>query len=238
MEEATVLCDRLGIFVDGQLVCVGSPQELTSRYADFFVSRMACVPVFLFVWLGRLGGGMDGIVNRAVDLHWGLPVLKNFGTQQPDSKPGPVRFPGQVFTIMTPVEQAERAHALVLSISPSARLTYSVAGTRKYELPVTEVTLAGVFEHMLRATADQDLSVLDWGIANATLEEVFIKVGPWWGRLTGRTLARYERCREGLRVCDPSTPTALNPPASRLHPRHDPPRHTQFAKNLGLEGGK
>lgn len=37
MEEATVLCDRLGIFVDGQLVCLGSPQELTSRYADFYV---------------------------------------------------------------------------------------------------------------------------------------------------------------------------------------------------------
>lgn len=84
---------------------------------------------------------------------------------------------------MTPVEQAERAHALVLSMSPSARLTYSVAGTRKYELPVTEVTLAGVFERMLHAAADQDLNVLDWGIANATLEEVFIKVGAWWGCL-------------------------------------------------------
>ncbi|RMZ55176.1 hypothetical protein APUTEX25_005454, partial [Auxenochlorella protothecoides] len=114
MEEATVLCDRLGIFVDGQLVCLGSPQELTSRYADFYV-----------------------------------------------------------YTIMTPPEQGEAAHKLVLSMSPNARQTYALAGTRKYELPVADVTLAVVFNEM--TAASNHLTILDWGIANATLEEVFIK---------------------------------------------------------------
>ncbi|KAL6775733.1 ABCA3A [Auxenochlorella protothecoides x Auxenochlorella symbiontica] len=114
MEEATVLCDRLGIFVDGQLVCLGSPQELTSRYADFYV-----------------------------------------------------------YTIMTPPEQGEAAHKLVLSMSPNARQTYALAGTRKYELPVADVTLAEVFNEM--TAASNHLTILDWGIANATLEEVFIK---------------------------------------------------------------
>jgi hypothetical protein len=33
MEEAETLCDRLGIFVDGQLVCIGNPKEITSRCA-------------------------------------------------------------------------------------------------------------------------------------------------------------------------------------------------------------
>lgn len=33
MEEAETLCDRLGIFVDGQLVCIGNPKEITSRRA-------------------------------------------------------------------------------------------------------------------------------------------------------------------------------------------------------------
>ena len=37
MEEAEVLCDRLGIFVDGKLVCIGNPKELTSRYGGFYV---------------------------------------------------------------------------------------------------------------------------------------------------------------------------------------------------------
>eukprot|EP01023_Acetabularia_acetabulum_P005392 TRINITY_DN12195_c0_g1_i1.p1 TRINITY_DN12195_c0_g1~~TRINITY_DN12195_c0_g1_i1.p1 ORF type:complete len:655 (+),score=81.99 TRINITY_DN12195_c0_g1_i1:604-2568(+) len=37
MEEAEVLCDRLGIFVDGRLVCIGNPKQITSRYAGYFV---------------------------------------------------------------------------------------------------------------------------------------------------------------------------------------------------------
>lgn len=38
MEEAEMLCDRLGIFVDGRLVCIGNPKEITSRYGGFLVS--------------------------------------------------------------------------------------------------------------------------------------------------------------------------------------------------------
>ena len=119
-----------------------------------------------------------------------------------------------MFTITTPPEQEAAAHALVLHMSPGARLTYALSGTRKYELPMEEVTLpgehllllpsaadgavaihvcisinhtalnllsccraahhsAGVFDTM--AAAKSEVTVLDWGIANATLEEVFIK---------------------------------------------------------------
>jgi hypothetical protein len=46
MEEAEMLCDRLGIFVDGRLVCIGNPKEITSRYGGFLVcvarSRLCC----------------------------------------------------------------------------------------------------------------------------------------------------------------------------------------------------
>ena len=37
MEEAEVLCDRIGIIVDGQLVCIGNPKEITGRYAGYLV---------------------------------------------------------------------------------------------------------------------------------------------------------------------------------------------------------
>ncbi|GAB4822597.1 hypothetical protein N2152v2_009643 [Parachlorella kessleri] len=97
MEEATVLCDRLGIFVNGQLV---------------FTITMA-------------------------DAHVG------------------------------------EVEVLARGLAPGARLTYAVGSTRKYELPMDQVTLAGVFDAMEDAT--KRLSVLDWAIANATLEEVFIK---------------------------------------------------------------
>ncbi len=59
------------------------------------------------------------------------------------------------------------------ALSPSAVLTYELGGTLKYELPATEVSLSGVFEAMSRVK--REMTVLDWGVANATLEEVFIK---------------------------------------------------------------
>ncbi|KAK0586980.1 hypothetical protein LWI29_015655 [Acer saccharum] len=37
MEEAEVLCDRLGIFVDGGLQCIGNPKELKARYGGSYV---------------------------------------------------------------------------------------------------------------------------------------------------------------------------------------------------------
>jgi hypothetical protein len=43
-EEAAELCDRLGIFVDGTLRCVGNPRELTARYGDFLVLTLTAPP--------------------------------------------------------------------------------------------------------------------------------------------------------------------------------------------------
>ena len=42
MEEAEVLCDRLGIFVGGRLVCIGNPKQLTSRYGGYYVRPVGC----------------------------------------------------------------------------------------------------------------------------------------------------------------------------------------------------
>lgn len=37
MEEAEFLCDRLGIFIDGRLACLGNPKQLTARYGGYYV---------------------------------------------------------------------------------------------------------------------------------------------------------------------------------------------------------
>eukprot|EP00735_Rhodelphis_limneticus_P009812 TRINITY_DN2875_c1_g1::TRINITY_DN2875_c1_g1_i2::g.6040::m.6040 TRINITY_DN2875_c1_g1::TRINITY_DN2875_c1_g1_i2::g.6040 ORF type:complete len:991 (-),score=211.47,sp/Q8LPK0/AB8A_ARATH/42.77/0.0,ABC_tran/PF00005.22/1.5e-26,ABC2_membrane_3/PF12698.2/2.6e-14,AAA_21/PF13304.1/0.15,AAA_21/PF13304.1/1.5e-10,ABC2_membrane_4/PF12730.2/7.4e+02,ABC2_membrane_4/PF12730.2/0.00054,SMC_N/PF02463.14/0.0059,IstB_IS21/PF01695.12/14,IstB_IS21/PF01695.12/20,SRP54/PF00448.17/0.33,AAA_23/PF13476.1/8.1e+03,AAA_23/PF1347 len=44
MEEAEALCDRLGIFVDGGLQCVGSPKELTRRFGGYFLLTITTPP--------------------------------------------------------------------------------------------------------------------------------------------------------------------------------------------------
>ncbi|KAF5178760.1 Abc transporter a family member [Thalictrum thalictroides] len=40
MEEAEVLCDRLGIFVDGRFQCIGNPKELKARYGGYYVLQL------------------------------------------------------------------------------------------------------------------------------------------------------------------------------------------------------
>ena len=38
------LCDRLGIFVDGALRCIGNPKELTARFGGFYVLTITRSP--------------------------------------------------------------------------------------------------------------------------------------------------------------------------------------------------
>uniref|UniRef100_A0A7N0U007 ABC transporter domain-containing protein n=2 Tax=Kalanchoe fedtschenkoi TaxID=63787 RepID=A0A7N0U007_KALFE len=44
MEEAEVLCDRLGIFVDGSLQCIGNPKELKARFGGSYIFTMTTAP--------------------------------------------------------------------------------------------------------------------------------------------------------------------------------------------------
>ncbi len=44
MEEATALCDRVGICVGGKLVCVGHPRELNARFGGYLVFTIAVPP--------------------------------------------------------------------------------------------------------------------------------------------------------------------------------------------------
>ena len=44
MEEAEVLCDRLGIFVDGRLEVIGNPKSLTQRYGGYLVFTLITAP--------------------------------------------------------------------------------------------------------------------------------------------------------------------------------------------------
>lgn len=44
MEEAETLCDRVGIFVKGQLQCIGNSKELKSRYGGLYVFTISTPP--------------------------------------------------------------------------------------------------------------------------------------------------------------------------------------------------
>ncbi|KAM3307861.1 ABC transporter A family member 7 isoform X2 [Capsicum chacoense] len=115
MDEAEYLCDRIGIFADGNFQCFGTADELKARYGGSYM-----------------------------------------------------------FTITTSPENGSEVENLVKRLSPNAQKTYHLYGTQKFELPKGEVKLSDVFLMVRQAKAR--FPVQSWGLADTTLEDVFIKV--------------------------------------------------------------
>ncbi|KAJ7956359.1 ABC transporter A family protein [Quillaja saponaria] len=115
MEEAEVLCDRLGIFVDGSLQCIGNPKELKARYGGSYV-----------------------------------------------------------FTMTTSSDHESDVENLAKHLSPNANRIYHISGTQKFELPKHDIRISDVFQAV--ESAKSRFTVFAWGLADTTLEDVFIKV--------------------------------------------------------------
>ncbi|KNA24418.1 hypothetical protein SOVF_016000 [Spinacia oleracea] len=92
-----------------------------------------------------------------------------------DAKELKARYGGMmVFTMTTTVDNNAEVEEMVKLISPNANKIYHLAGTQKFELPKNEVRIADIFEAV--EVAKRRFPVHAWGLADTTLEEVFIKV--------------------------------------------------------------
>lgn len=117
MEEAEVLCDRIGIVANGSLQCIGNSKELKTKYGGSYV----------------------------------LTVTTAAGE-----------------------EAEEEVEKLARSISPAVSRVYRISGTQKFEMPKQEVSISKVFHVMENAKSRVD--IIAWGLADTTLEDVFIRV--------------------------------------------------------------
>ncbi|KAK9104965.1 hypothetical protein Scep_021809 [Stephania cephalantha] len=79
-----------------------------------------------------------------------------------------------VFTMTTSSSQEEEVENMVRKLSPAANKIYHISGTQKFELPKQEVRIADVFRAVEQAKSKFPIQA--WGLADTTLEDVFIKV--------------------------------------------------------------
>lgn len=79
-----------------------------------------------------------------------------------------------VFTMTTSSNHDQEVENLVRQLSPNASKVYHISGTQKFELPKHEIRIADVFEAV--EDAKSRFPVHAWGLADTTLEDVFIKV--------------------------------------------------------------
>ena len=79
-----------------------------------------------------------------------------------------------MFTMTTSSNHEAEVETMVRQLSPNANKIYQLSGTQKFELPKQEVRIADVFQAVQHAKSR--FTVFAWGLADTTLEDVFIKV--------------------------------------------------------------
>ncbi|CAA7031237.1 unnamed protein product [Microthlaspi erraticum] len=79
-----------------------------------------------------------------------------------------------VLTMTTSSQHEKDVERLVQDASPNAKKIYHIAGTQKFEIPKEEFRISEVFQVV--ENAKSNFEVFAWGLADTTLEDVFIKV--------------------------------------------------------------
>ncbi|THF94336.1 hypothetical protein TEA_014849 [Camellia sinensis var. sinensis] len=180
MEEAEHLCDRLGIFVDGSLQCVGNAKQVV--YMDEPstgldpASRNELWNVVMKAKRDRAILLTTHSMEEVEHLCDRLGIFVDGSLQcVGNAKQLKARYGGSyVFTITTPSNYEQEVDSMVRRLFLSANKTYHISGTQKFELPKHEVRIADVFQAV--DNAKNRFTVQAWGFVDTTLEDVFIKV--------------------------------------------------------------
>lgn len=150
MEEAAVLCDRIGVFVGGALVMVGPPKQLVQRYGGWYALSLT-TPAVQAEHLAHL-------VAAA------LPSARRTYVLQ-----GCQRFEVPIKGITLSKVRAWAAHIPHTMNNIRAVQSSVDEGLSSYQsFTKTQLfALVGVWR--------LEVEMLDWGISNATLEDVFVR---------------------------------------------------------------
>jgi hypothetical protein len=74
------------------------------------------------------------------------------------------------------VARGADAAAFVRQLAPGAQQTYAIGATLKFDLPLSQVSLATVFDAVTQQQGRHELDIVDWSVTSMTLEETFIKI--------------------------------------------------------------
>lgn len=123
MEEADVLCTRIGIITEGRLRCIGPQTRLKAKY----------------------GSGYHLYIN-----------CQRKGSKEEEE------------------ENYKRVKMFIKSFLPQANLKSEFNGNLIYLVPIEGIEVSKVFEVL--ESSKEELAISDWGISQATLEDVFMEI--------------------------------------------------------------
>merc|ERR1711916_270247 len=79
-----------------------------------------------------------------------------------------------VLNVVTPPESEDVIVAFVEDISPNAERSYVLAGSQRFHIAAGDKVLSKIFSAF--ASKAKELGVIEWGIANGTLEDALVAV--------------------------------------------------------------
>lgn len=157
MEEAEALCTRLGVMVQGQLRALGSKQHLKSKF----------------------GSGYE--VTVKINLHPSLPPSPTATQASPanDNTAIDARQPSVDANVNALTRQlttmVDEVAALLHNAFPSSTLVYNNGGLVTFQIARDEMSMSRLFA-LLEDTKLRLGWIEDYSIAQATLEQVFIRI--------------------------------------------------------------
>jgi len=112
------------------MVCLDNPHEITARFAG-----EACCTAFILAMLpsARVSNTVQGDTTLV------CLYRTHTHTHTPCHTTPRTHTGFLILTLTVPAEQEPQARALAESITPSAKLSYALGGTLKYELPKDQV---------------------------------------------------------------------------------------------------
>jgi len=134
MEEADVLCSRIGIITDGALRCIGPQTKLKNKY----------------------GGGYHLYINCHKDNY----LSKHMNLAKPNGN--------------YEAECWSKLQTYIKNLLPKADLKSCFNGSFVYLVPTEGLEVSKVFEEL--ESKREELAISDWGISQATLEDVFMEI--------------------------------------------------------------
>ena len=165
MEEADTLCSRIGIVCAGRLQAIGSQARLKARFGDGFKLTLNMV---------REGDFAVDVKGRG--LREAQAALLREGVEQDQAEGGVTRrvlrfieeriYPGALLSSVAPKR--------VQFILPHASGAAGGSGGATTSLPA----VLSVFDRMeeMKARLVREMRIQEWGLAHASLEEVFINI--------------------------------------------------------------
>jgi len=156
MEEADVLCTRIGIITDGLLRCVGSKVRLKTLYGGGYHLYVNCHKDKYFLKMQLESEERLGKAPRSEEFKGDLVVSSSMSRE------------------FNPEYYHLKLKSYIAEFLPRSVLRSEFNGNFVFQVPLQGLEVSKLFDEL--EAKRKELAISDWGISQSSLEDVFMEI--------------------------------------------------------------